>query len=413
MVGSACLPFDDIVVIEVDNWLAAPSAGAMLADLGATVIKVEPISGDPVRGIHRPAKVDTPVRNIDFWFDVDNRGKQSIAVDLTAATGAEIVAKLTETADVFLTNLLPRRQQRFGLDAQTLHAVNARLVHATFTGFGTKGPDAWRPGFDVTAFFGRAGIYDSMRIGPGGDVPQARPGQGDQTAGLALFSAITSALRLAERTGQGQVVETSLYETAVWTLAADLSVTAVDRAPVGRRDRHHEVVATANRYPCGDGKWIVLQMHPAGFWPEFCAIVGRPELATDERFVSMKARYDHMPELVDEIDAALAARSRDAWGEIFDERGVIWGPVFALDEVVVDAQGEALGLFPELTHPDFGPYRTVRSPVRIEGVDSDPRRSAPATGADTRSVLRSVGYDDEAIVGLLADGVIAEASAAP
>lgn len=404
------MPFDDVVVIEVDNWLAAPSAGAMLADLGATVIKVEPIGGDPVRGIHRPAKVDSPVGGIDFWFDVDNRGKQSIAVDLAAPAGAQIVAELVETADIFLTNLLPRRQERFGLDPASLHPKNPRLVHATFTGYGTEGPEAWRPGFDVTAFFARAGIYDSMRIGPDGEVPQARPGQGDQTAGLAFFSAVTSALRLAERTGQGQVVETSLYETAVWTLAADLAVTAVDRAPVARRDRHHEIVATANRYPCGDGKWIVLQMHPSGFWDRFCAIVNRPDLATDERFTSPKARFDNMPALVAEIDAALAARSRDEWGAVFDEHGVIWGPVLSLDEVVADPQGEALALFPTLTHPEFGEYRTVRNPVRIQGVDSAPRHSAPGIGRQTRAVLAAAGYDPETLDRLVADKVILDTS---
>ena len=242
-------PLEDITVVTIESWMAAPSAAAILADLGATVIKVEPPAGDPMRGMSRPAKVEGAFAKYDLQFDVDNRGKQSIAVALDQPEGVEVVHQLVAKADVFMCNLLIHRQQKFQLDPQSLFAQKANLVHATLTGYGTTGPDAWRPGYDVTAFFGRSGLYDAMREGDDGTVPMARPAQGDHTTGLALVAAILAALRQAERSGEGQVVETSLYETAVWSQASDYGVTAVDQAPVRRRARHNMLTPTGNRYP--------------------------------------------------------------------------------------------------------------------------------------------------------------------
>ena len=181
---------------------------------------------------------------MDLQFDVDNRGKESIAVALDQPEGADLVRKLIAKADIFMCNLLAERQEKFGLDPQTLLGLKPDLVHATLTGYGTSGPDAWRPGYDVTAFFGRSGLYDALREGEDGIVPMARPAQGDHTTGLAFFGAILAALRLAEKTGEGQIVETSLYETAVWTQASDYAVTAVDHAPVRRRSRKELLAIT-------------------------------------------------------------------------------------------------------------------------------------------------------------------------
>src|SRR6056297_120156 len=298
--------------------MAAPSTGAILADMGATVIKVEPLTGDPMRGIGRPAKIEGNLAGYDFGFDVDNRGKRSIAVALDTDEGATVVHRLVEGAQVFLCNLLPRRQARFGLDPETLMARNPALVHATLTGYGSNGPDAARPGYDVTAFFGRSGLYDAMREGDDGEVPMARPAQGDHTTGLALLGAILAALRVAERTGEGQVVETSLYETAIWTQATDFGVTAVDQAPVRRRSRHQQLTPAANRYPCGDGKWVVLNTMGANGFDKLCQALETPHWLSDPRFVDARSRYRNMADLVDAIDGVLASKGRDEWGEVFD-----------------------------------------------------------------------------------------------
>jgi crotonobetainyl-CoA:carnitine CoA-transferase CaiB-like acyl-CoA transferase len=401
-------PLDDIRVIEVDNWMAAPSAGAVLADLGADVVKVEPLGGDPMRGMGRPPKIDTDLAQHDFQFDVDNRGKRSIAVALDTDKGADVVRHLCRTADVFLCNLLPRRQHRFGLDPARLLAENPRIVHATLTGYGTEGPEAWRPGYDVTAFFGRSGLYDSMREGDDGLVPMARPAQGDHTTGLAMVAAILAALRLAERTGEGQVVETSLFETAVWTQASDFAVTAVDRAPVRHRARHQQIVATANRFPCGDGNWIVLNNLDPGDWDRFCTALGVEHLRDDPRFDTPKARFDNMRELLSLLDEAFGTRSRDEWGAIFDEHRLVWGPVLGLHEVASDPQAEAVDLFPTIHDPDLGPYRTVGVPITVRDVAIGPQGRSPALGEHTAAVLREAGYTPQEVAALVAAGAVAE-----
>lgn len=399
-------PLADITVIEVDNYMAAPSAGAILADLGARVVKVEPLTGDPMRGIGRPAKIEGPLKGYDFGFDVDNRGKLSIAVALDTEEGAAVVQRLVKGAQVFMCNLMPQRQRRFGLDPETLMAANPSLVHATLTGYGTNGPDASRPGYDVTAFFARSGLYDAMREGDDGEVPMARPAQGDHTAGLALFGAIMAALRVAERTGEGQVVETSLYESAIWTQATDFGTTAVDRAPVRRRARHQQLTPAANRYPCGDGKWIVLNTLGPNAFEKLARALGALEWLEDPRFKDPKGRYDHMAELVDAIDAILAGKSRDEWGAIFDREGLVWGPVLSLDEVAVDPQAEAIEMFPEIEHPSLGRYRSVRVPMRFARAEVKPRGPAPGVGQHTREVLAAGGYASEEIDRLFAAGVV-------
>ncbi len=406
-------PLDDVRIIEIDSWMAAPSAAAIMADLGADVIKIEPLSGDPMRDMGRRPRLgdDAPdgLADVDFQFDVANRGKRSIAVAIDTDQGRDLVHRLCRGADVFLCNLLPPRQERFGLDPASLFAVNPRLVHATLTGYGTTGPDADRPGYDVTAFFGRSGLYDAMREGEDGVVPGARPAQGDYTSGLALTSSVLAALRLAERTGEGQVVETSLYHTAVWTQATDYAVTAVDRRALRPRSREQQVLATANRFRCGDGKWLVVNMPTEAAWPLWCRTIGREDWLDDERFVDVRGRFHHMPELVAGIDEALGSRGRDEWGEIFDQVGIVWGPVLGLHEVVADPQAEAAGLFPTVERDGIGPYPTVATPLRFHTSAVGPAGPAPELGAHTAEVLAEIGVDAADVDALAADGIVAAA----
>ena len=403
-------PLDDITVIEIDNWMAAPSAGAVLADLGARVIKIEPLTGDPMRGISRPVKGENfsdDVKNYDFQFDVDNRGKNSIAIAIDTKEGANIVRKLVSKAHIFMCNLLVARQEKYGLDPKSLFTENSSLVHATLTGYGTSGPDAMRPGYDVTAFFGRSGLYDAQREGDGGIVPMARPAQGDHTTGLAFVASILAALRQAENTKTGQIVETSLYEAAVWTQASDYAVTAVDKAPVRKRDREHMLAISANRFPCGDGKWIVFNMMPdAAYWPKICAALNLEDLIEDKRFVDSSARYKLMPELIALFDEALSLKTRDEWGRIFDQAGLIWGPVLSLDEVPKDPQALQLGMFPEIKHSSIGSYPTVNIPMRFATSDVRPRGPAPELGQHTDPILESLGFNKAQLDSLKKNGII-------
>lgn len=403
-------PLEDVTVVEIDNWMASPSAAAILADLGANVIKVEPLTGDPMRNMGRPAKVSDEKKGFDYQFDVSNRGKRSIAVDLESDAGIEVVRALVATADIFMCNLLQHRQERFGLDPDALQRVNNRIVHATLTGYGTRGPEAHRPGYDVTAFFGRSGIYDAMREGESGTVPMARPAQGDHTTGLAFVGAILAALRLAERTGEPQTVETSLYETAIWTQATDYAITAVDHAPLRPRARENMIIPTANRYPCGDGKWVVLNMPEESAWPKLCNVIERQDLLSDERFEDIRGRFKHMPEIVAAIDDALSHKSRDQWGEIFDSNGIIWGPVLALHEVASDPQAEALSLFPVLDSEEIGTYRTVAAPMRFVEAEVGPKFPAPKLGEHTRQILADAGHNEGEIDALVKNGAVGDSS---
>ena len=404
-------PLENITVVEVDNWMAAPSTGAILADLGARVIKIEPVEGDPMRDTGRSPKVENDdLKNYDLQFDVDNRGKQSVCINLTDPAGVSLVHKMCVSADIFMCNLLSQRQEKYRFDPATLLEVNPKLVHATLTGYGTSGPEAWRPGYDVTAFFGRSGLYDAMREGSDGIVPMARPAQGDHTTGLALLGAILAALRLAEKTGEGQIVETSLFETAVWTQATDYATSSVDLAPVRQRARNQMFLPTANRYPCGDGKWVVFNMPEASAWPKFCKAIGRGSWVDEERFVDPKSRFRLMHEIVPMVDEALSAKTRDEWGEIFDAAGLIWGPVLGLHEVPEDSQAEAINLFPTLDHETLGQYRTVNIPMRFQSADVKPRGRSPLLGEHTYNVLQDFGVSDSEIESLTQQGVIAQFS---
>jgi crotonobetainyl-CoA:carnitine CoA-transferase CaiB-like acyl-CoA transferase len=384
--------------------MAAPSAGAILADLGAEVIKIEPPGGDPVRGLIRPPKVPEGTPKIDYSFHIDNRGKQSVVIAIDQPEGADLVRRLVTDAQVFLCNLLPNRQERYGLDAATLRALNPRLVHATLTGYGMSGPDASRPGYDVTAFFGRGAVTDGLTE-PGGTAPQPRAAQGDHTAGLALVAGILAALRLVDQTGEGQTVDVSLLGTAVWTMATELSGPLIDGREPTKRDRRHLISPLANRFRCSDDRWIVLNMPEIHWWPRFCDAMGRPEWFKDPRFETAKSRFDNMPDLIDSIDEVFATKPLAEWGRIFDEAKLIWGPASTLAELAGDPQAAAIGLFPEVVHPS-GNFRTVAVPLNIEGADIGPRGLAPDIGQHTAAVLQAAGLTAGEVLALAAAGVV-------
>lgn len=397
-------PLEGIKVVEVSSWMASPSAGAVLADLGAEVVKVEPLAGDPARGMSRPPKGDDS--GVDYGFQADNRGKRSIALDLTADGGQTVLHRLVASTDVFLCNLLPQRQARFGLTADELFAVRPGLVHATLTGYGTTGPEAWRPGYDVTAFFGRAAISDFQMEGDAGPPPLPGPAQGDHTTGLALVAGILAALRLSERTGESQAIETSLFHTAAWTMATVVAPALIDQYQPRRRDRHHLLSAMSNRYPCQDGRWIMINMPEEHWWPKLCKALERPEWADDPRYDNIKSRFDRMPEVVEMLDEVFATRDRAEWAQIFDDNGLIWGPIQSQVDLVQDPQAQAAGLWTEIDHPRAGTFQTPAIPIRIEGADVTPQGPAPELGEHTVEVLTAAGYDEAQLAELRDAGVI-------
>jgi crotonobetainyl-CoA:carnitine CoA-transferase CaiB-like acyl-CoA transferase len=405
-------PLDGVRVVEVANWMAGPGAAAIMADMGADVVKVEPLRGDAMRRATRQPEVPAGESPVDAAFHMDNRGKRSVAVALNRPEGAELVRRLAAGADVFLCNLLPDRAAKYGLDPDALLQVNPRLVHATLTGYGPTGPDARRPGYDLTAFFGRGAVLHAMSEPANPAPPRLRPAQGDHTAALALFGSIMAALRLVERTGKGQVVDVSLLAAAAWTMSSDLSATLIDGVnptPQGRIARPH---ALHGGFRCADHRWILLFMPEPHWWPRFCEAVGRREWIEDERFASYGARKQNMPELTGLMDEVFATRPLAEWCALFDERGFIWGPASTIAEFAVDPQAEADGLFPETTDASGRSFRTVAAPVRMRDVDIRPRGPAPEIGEHTGSVLTELGVPGDQVAALAADGVIGLPTAA-
>lgn len=378
-----------------------------MADLGAEVIKIEPPSGDPYRGMMRPPKVDHGEgKGFDASFHADNRGKRSVVIDITKPEGAELVQRLVEQAHVFVCNMLPVRQQRYGFDTDSLRSRNPRLVHATLTGYGTAGDEADRPGYDVTAYFGRGAISNLAGSPVDGSPPNLPPAMGDHTAGLALLASILAGLRLAEHTGEFQVVEGSLLSTAVWAIASDVSIALVDRYQPRRRNRYQQVNALSNAFPTADDRWLVVNMPAHSWWPRFCDAIGAPELATDEKFATGRSRYRNMAELIERVDAIMVSRTAADWSRIFDEHGLIWGPTQTVPELVDDPQARANGLFQPLDPSGTLSLETVASPVQVVGADARPQGPAPDIGADTAALLGRIGLDGDELDRLRAEGVI-------
>ena len=398
-------PLDGVRVLELSNWAAAPSACAIMADLGADVWKVEALGGDAARGALRQASVPEGEHNPDHPFNFINRGKRSIAVDLSHENGAELVRRMAATVDVVITNLLEGRRARFGLNPEDLFAVKSTLVIGLFSGYGEEGDEIDRRGYDLTAYFARGGPQGST-LGPDGAPPKFPAASGDHTAGLALFAAVMTGLRARDVTGEGQVVEASLLRTATWTMALDLATAAVDGKPVRLRRRTETVSPMIAPYRCSDDRWIQLTMPIAKDWGRFCNAIGRPDLRDDPRYATPSDRYKSNSVLVGLIDEIFATRTRQEWGPILDEHGVTWAPINTTTEVYADPQVRATGAFEPIDHPKAGRFDTVASPFRLHTADARVRGPAPDLGEHTIEILSELGLDDAAIEGLIVDNIV-------
>ena len=398
-------PLDDITVLEIANWVAAPSAGALMADMGADVIKIEPPAGDSMRGkLRQPAPADGPI-GTDVPFHLDNRGKRSIAVDLNDPRGTELVRELARQADVVITNLLPNRLDKYGLGAQQLRADNPALIYALVTGYGSVGEDADRIAFDLTAFFARGAIM-SLIGEPDEPPPAFRPGQGDHATGLALLSAILAALRVRDRTGEGQVVETALIRTAAWTIGCDMSAALVDKKQPTKRARNQAISPMSTRYRCADGVWVNLSALDPNQWAGFCAALERPDLADDERFATPVDRFRNAEQIIGILDELFASEPYAHWAPRLDKAGIIWGRVAELPDLVADPQARAMGMFVEIAHPTAGTFETLAAPFTLSSSQVEVRGPAPDLGQHSTEVLAQFGVDADRVAALTSDGVV-------
>jgi len=390
-------------VIELATHIAAPGAGGMLAEWGAEVIKIENPQGDPMRVGYETLSPDgeSPI------FQLDNRGKRSVVLDIQKPEGREALVRLIRGADVFLTNLRPRALKRARIDWDTLKQENPRLIYASVTGYGLQGPEADLPGFDVAAYWSRGGVASIMI--PKGEEPFVlRTGIGDHTCSLATVSAIMTAAYERNRTGVGRLVETSLIRSGVYAVGSDMSVYMRLKRLSSTRPRMTSLAPLVNFYKSSDGRWVCLMPRDARVdWPKIAKAADRAELIDDPRFKTDRSRRDNTPELVTLLDAGFGALPYEELARRFVEADLVWAPVQTPAQLVDDPQAQAAGCFVETPdgHGGFIPAPAV--PVRFPGADDGPKGPAPGLGQHTDVVLAEAGYGDDEIAAMRAAGAVA------
>ena len=401
-------PLDGIRVIEFANFAAAPSATAIMADLGAEVIKVETIGGDPIRGLMKQAKVPEGEHNPDYPFQFINRGKKGIELNLATDKGAEIARDLIAKSDVVVMNLLPERRERFGLGTKDLLDIKPDLVIGLLSGYGEVGEEINRPGYDVTAFFSRSGVFGGGTA-PGGPPPHARPGSGDHTTSMALFGAVMAGLRSRDMTGEGQVVEASLLRTATWTISLDLVTSLIDEKPAYDRPRDNALSAMLEAFEAADGRWLQFAMPDTGdAWVRFCKALDREDLLSNQDFSTGRLRYRNMTSLLSTVDETIGAMPSSHWMPRLDEYRCIWAPINDSVSATKAPQVRATGAFEVIDHPRVGSFETVAAPFRMHNApDVGVRGPAPEKGEHTNSVLNELlDLTDEQLAELESHGII-------
>lgn len=398
-------PFEGVQVVEVASWTFVPGAGAIMADLGADVIKVEPPDGDPQRALRNALNIDDSGPNP--FLHVPNRGKRSITLNLATPAGLETLRRLTRNADVFLTNYLPKVRAKLGIDVDDLRADNPRLVYVRGSGWGNTGPMADTGGFDSAAAWSAAGVQHKLTE-PGADAPVPQPAAFfDLQGSSAIAGAVAMALFRRERTGEGGVVDVSLLGTGMWTMGPDLAAAAAGAGELPRIDRRDAPNPIVNLYRTADDRWLNLVCLQADrFWGELCGLIGRPELADDDRFRDSAARYLNRAECIAELDKTFATRTLAEWQEILAEFSGVWSVAATFEEVCANPQVHANGYLPTVVGNDGRQFRLVAPPYQFDGVPAAPAGPAPELGQHTEEVLLEAGLDWDEISALRDSGAL-------
>ena len=378
-------PLDGFRVVELGVWVAGPAAGGLLADWGADVIKVEPPDGDPQRRVFGAIGVGAQAAVPPF--EVDNRGKRSVVLDLQQPESRQQMDRLLATADAFITNVRPRALRRLGLHHDEVLARQPNLVYGSLTGYGLEGPEADRAGYDVGAYWARSGLAHAL-VPPGQLPPAPRSAMGDHMTGLALAAGIVAKLLARERSGEGGLVATSLLRIGMYTLAWDIGIRLRFGKLESTRPREINKAPLLNCYQSSDGRgfWLLL-LEADRHWPKLIAALGRDDLAADPRFADARTRRDHATALVAALDVAFGAVPYASLTAAFDEHDVWWAPINAIVDVIEDPQAAAAGGFVEMTPRDGeDPYRAVNGPLDFDGRHLRPGL-VPTLGEHTAEVL--------------------------
>lgn len=359
-------PLQGVKVIEMGVWVAGPAATGLMADWGADVIKVEPPAGDPQRFVFGALGV-ADQKGVPP-FEIDNRGKRSVVLDLRNDDDLQKMFALLEEADVFVSNVRPAGLARMGLDPESLTKRFPRLIYGQLTGYGATGPDVDKAGYDIGAFWSRSGLAHTT-VAPDELPPAIRSGQGDHTTGLSMAAGVLAALFDRERTGTGRVVSTSLLRTGIYTLGWDVGVYLRFGKRQSTKSSRKNPAPQMNCYRCADGRafWL-LGLEADRHFPGLLKAIGREELASVENFKNARARSINAGEFTTVLDEHFATQDYAYWTAKFDENDVWWAPLNSIAEAVADPQVIASGAFVEMTpQPDEASYRAVNSPVDFSG----------------------------------------------
>lgn len=359
-------PLQGVKVIEMGVWVAGPAATGLMADWGADVIKVEPPAGDPQRFVFGALGV-ADQKGVPP-FEIDNRGKRSVVLDLRNDDDLQKMFVLLEEADVFVSNVRPAGLARMGLDPESLTKRFPRMIYGQLTGYGATGPDVDKAGYDIGAFWSRSGLAHTT-VAPDELPPAIRSGQGDHTTGLSMAAGVLAALFDRERTGAGRVVSTSLLRTGIYTLGWDVGVYLRFGKRQSTKSSRKNPAPQMNCYRCADGRafWL-LGMEADRHFPGLLKAIGREELAGVEKFKNARARSINAGEFTAVLDEHFATQDYAYWTARFDENDVWWAPLNSIADAVADPQVIASGAFVEMTpQPDEDPYRAVNSPVDFSG----------------------------------------------
>ncbi len=382
----------DIHVIEIASMVLAPSACVIMADFGAEVIKVEPpVTGDLNRNWHKIPGL--PVSDMAYPFQVDNRNKKSVVLDLKSDTGYEAFCRLVAEADVVVSNYRPDALSRLKLDYETLRKINPKIIYALASGFGEHGEEANKPGYDTVCYWSRSGI--ETQVFPYEGYLSAFPyGAGDHPSGMALYASIMTALYQRQQNGEGCKVSTSLLANGAWSNAVMLQaqLSGAKFRPKRPRDNAYNFISL--HYPTKDNRLLKLSLvNTARDWPSFCEAIGRRDFLDDDRFSTHQARLENMPILISELSATFVTREIAHWMNVLDEYDVPHTIVANYEEAANDKQKQANNIIVPLDHPEYGQMRTVNSPFEVSSADKIKPGAAPALGEHTREVLAKLGYN--------------------
>src|SRR5205809_4898244 len=398
--------FSGLKVVDFASFIAGPSAAVILSDFGADVIKVEPPKGELWRiGKKIPPQ---PYSEEPYPFQLANRNKRSLTLDLKSPEASAVLERLVKWADVFIVNTPHPARKKLKLEYEDVAQWNPRLIYADLTGYGEKGPDASLPGFDLTAYWARSSLL-SMTRDAGSPPTWPVAGSGDNATAVALYAAIATALYRRERTGKGSYVTTSLLASGIWSASVFIQAALTKANFYGLHDRAHPANAALNVYRSSDGTWFLLVVTPDKI-PAVLKAMGREELLTDPRFSDPAKLAQNRPQLTAMLDEIFGSQPMSHWYEVFNSVHVPFGAVREPQEVVNDPQLRANDIVVPLEGAGEKLTSTISSPIQVHGVTKVPARRAPGIGEHNDEVLKELGFTSDEIAGLRASGAAPQAA---